>query len=75
MSARPGTANLQIYNTPNVASHYASLDYLTPCERFLFDSYLRPVWTFSTWELVGAARLRILPKSPLVTPVWIIQNR
>jgi ubiquinone/menaquinone biosynthesis C-methylase UbiE len=42
MSARPGTANLQIYNTPNVASHYASLDYLTPCERFLFDSYLRP---------------------------------
>lgn len=38
----PKAANLEIYRDPAVVSHYASLDYLTPCERFLFDAYLRP---------------------------------
>src|SRR5579862_4842734 len=34
-------ANLQVYRNPEVASHYGSLDYLTACERRLFDAYLR----------------------------------
>ncbi len=34
-------ANLRVYADPEVVSHYASLDYLTPCERFLFDSFLK----------------------------------
>jgi ubiquinone/menaquinone biosynthesis C-methylase UbiE len=35
-------ANLQVYRDPEVVSHYAALDYLTPCERLLFDTYIRP---------------------------------
>ena len=38
----PKAANLLVYRNSEVVSHYASLDYLTPCERFLFDAYLRP---------------------------------
>jgi ubiquinone/menaquinone biosynthesis C-methylase UbiE len=34
--------NLDTWNQPEVASYYSSLDYLTPCERLLFDEYLRP---------------------------------
>ncbi|MFZ1010443.1 MAG: class I SAM-dependent methyltransferase, partial [Candidatus Sulfotelmatobacter sp.] len=34
--------NIHRYNSPEVASHYAALDYLTPCERLLFDEYLKP---------------------------------
>jgi SAM-dependent methyltransferase len=34
--------NLPIYNASAVAEHYAALNYLTPCEQFLFDAYLRP---------------------------------
>lgn len=32
--------NRQIYDTPEIVAHYASLDYLTPCERLLFDTYI-----------------------------------
>jgi SAM-dependent methyltransferase len=34
--------NIPIYNAPEVAEYYAELNYLTPCERVLFDAYLRP---------------------------------
>jgi len=34
--------NIPIYNAPAVAEYYAELKYLTPCERFLFEEYLRP---------------------------------
>jgi len=34
--------NLLAYNAPEVTAHYAALNYLTPCERLLFDAYLRP---------------------------------
>jgi ubiquinone/menaquinone biosynthesis C-methylase UbiE len=34
--------NIHRYNSPEVASHYAALDYLTSCERLLFDEYLSP---------------------------------
>lgn len=36
------TANRRIYRAPEVAAHYAALEYLTPCERFLFDCYITP---------------------------------
>jgi ubiquinone/menaquinone biosynthesis C-methylase UbiE len=34
--------NFQAYNAPEVATHYASLNYLTPCEQLLFRTYLMP---------------------------------
>ncbi len=33
-------ANILAYNAPAVAEYYARLDYLTPCERLLFQQYL-----------------------------------
>ena len=33
--------NLLAYNSAEVAAYYAALHYLTPCERVLFDEYLR----------------------------------
>ena len=33
--------NLATYNSPEVTQYYATLDYLTPCERLLFDKYLQ----------------------------------
>ncbi len=33
--------NIPVYNSPAVAEYYAELNYLTPCERLLFDAYLR----------------------------------
>jgi SAM-dependent methyltransferase len=42
MSGPSAKSNLQKYDSPEIASHYASLHYLTPCERFLFDSYIKP---------------------------------
>jgi ubiquinone/menaquinone biosynthesis C-methylase UbiE len=33
-------ANLEIYDNPRVASHYASLKYLTSCERMLIDRHV-----------------------------------
>src|SRR5258706_3696241 len=33
--------NLHVYNTPEVAAHYASLDYLSPCEKALFGEFLK----------------------------------
>jgi SAM-dependent methyltransferase len=32
--------NLPVYNRPDVAAHYAALNYLTPCEQILFQTYL-----------------------------------
>lgn len=32
--------NLQIYSDPDVTAYYAALDYLTPCEQLLFETYL-----------------------------------
>jgi ubiquinone/menaquinone biosynthesis C-methylase UbiE len=36
-----GTSNREVYNRSDVASHYAILNYLTPCEQFLFDLYIK----------------------------------
>jgi SAM-dependent methyltransferase len=33
--------NLRAYDRPEVAQHYADLDYLSACERLLFDRYLK----------------------------------
>jgi ubiquinone/menaquinone biosynthesis C-methylase UbiE len=35
-------SNLEAYRNPEVVSHYAALDYLTACERLLFDTYIKP---------------------------------
>jgi ubiquinone/menaquinone biosynthesis C-methylase UbiE len=40
-SRGPEDPNLHVYNTPEVAAHYASLDYLSPCEKALFDEFLK----------------------------------
>src|ERR1700693_4766502 len=34
--------NIVTYNVPAVAAYYAGLRYLTPCEKLLFDAYLKP---------------------------------
>ena len=36
------TENRRIYSFPEVAAHYAALEYVTPCERFLFDRFITP---------------------------------
>jgi ubiquinone/menaquinone biosynthesis C-methylase UbiE len=40
MTDRSAGTNLEIYDAPDVAAHYAALDYLTPCERMLFETYI-----------------------------------
>jgi SAM-dependent methyltransferase len=42
MAGPSSETNLKTYETADVASHYASLSYLAPCERLLFDSYIKP---------------------------------
>jgi SAM-dependent methyltransferase len=32
--------NLRIYNAPEVTKHYVALDYLSTCERLLFETYI-----------------------------------
>jgi len=40
-SGRPEDRNLRVYDTPEVAAHYASLQYLSPCEKALFEAFLK----------------------------------
>jgi ubiquinone/menaquinone biosynthesis C-methylase UbiE len=40
MDGQSPVANLQTYGRRDVAAHYAALDYLTPCERLLFETYI-----------------------------------
>jgi SAM-dependent methyltransferase len=35
-------ATWHVYSKPEIAAHYAKLDYLSPCERILFDTHIRP---------------------------------
>jgi ubiquinone/menaquinone biosynthesis C-methylase UbiE len=42
MTGRSADTNLQTYDAPEVAAHYAALDYLTACERVLFETYIPP---------------------------------
>jgi SAM-dependent methyltransferase len=41
VTRRQEDPNLHVYNMPEVAEHYASLDYLSPCEKALFDAFLK----------------------------------
>jgi ubiquinone/menaquinone biosynthesis C-methylase UbiE len=41
MANPPRESNLDVWNKPEVTSYYSSLNYLTPCERLLFDEYLK----------------------------------
>jgi ubiquinone/menaquinone biosynthesis C-methylase UbiE len=40
-SGKQEDPNLHVYNKSEVAEHYASLDYLSPCERALFGAFLK----------------------------------
>jgi ubiquinone/menaquinone biosynthesis C-methylase UbiE len=42
MPVQEEAPNLRTYLVPEVASHYAALNYLTPCEQLLFRTYIRP---------------------------------
>jgi ubiquinone/menaquinone biosynthesis C-methylase UbiE len=42
LPAQEEPANLRTYGIPQVASYYAALNYLTPCEKLLFQSYIKP---------------------------------
>lgn len=42
----PVAVSLRAYRDPEVVSLYASLNYLTACERLLFDTYRRRAWRF-----------------------------
>jgi len=34
--------NQRVYDAPDVVAHYAGLEYLTPCERLLFETHIPP---------------------------------
>jgi SAM-dependent methyltransferase len=40
ITSRATVTNRLTYDAPEVAAHYAALDYLTPCERMLFETYI-----------------------------------
>ncbi|HXM23214.1 MAG TPA: class I SAM-dependent methyltransferase [Terriglobales bacterium] len=42
MPVQEEALNLRTYRVPEVASHYAALNYLTPCEQLLFRTYIKP---------------------------------
>lgn len=47
--------NLRIYNSPGIAEYYSELNYLSPCERMLFQTYIQ--WESAVLELgVGGGR-------------------
>ncbi len=41
-TGEPGNSNLAVYDSAQVAEHYARLDYLTECELAIFKAHLRP---------------------------------
>jgi SAM-dependent methyltransferase len=41
LTAQEEAVNLRTYGIPQVASYYAALSYLTPCEKVLFRSYIK----------------------------------
>ena len=42
MPVQEEALNLRTYRVPEVAYHYAALNYLTPCEQLLFRTYIKP---------------------------------
>jgi SAM-dependent methyltransferase len=40
MTSRGADASLETYDAPEVVAHYAALEYLTACERLLFEAYI-----------------------------------
>ena len=54
--------NLDVYNAQNVASHYAALDYLSPCESLLFEAYLKSGMTILDLGVGGGRTTPYLAK-------------
>jgi ubiquinone/menaquinone biosynthesis C-methylase UbiE len=42
MPVQEETVNLRTYSIPEIASHYAALNYLTPCEQLLLRTHIKP---------------------------------
>ena len=42
MPVQEEALNRRTYSVPEVASHYAALNYVTPCEQLLFRTYIKP---------------------------------
>lgn len=40
--AKEKDLNLRVYNQSEVVAHYASLGYITPCEKTVFDKFIKP---------------------------------
>ena len=76
-SARVETkaANLQAYRDPKVVSHYAALDYLTACERLLFDTYIKPGMAILDSESAAGGPRRIFPGKRPAMLGWTIRKR
>jgi hypothetical protein len=64
MSESKRDPNLDIFNAPEVASYYSSLNYLTPCERLLFDQYLSWGMTILDLGVGGGGKLHTFPRLP-----------
>ena len=74
-SAEKEPANLRTYGIPQVASYYAALNYLTPCEKLLFQSYIKPGMESSTSVWAEEGPQLIFPGLRHATSESIIRKR
>jgi len=56
--------NTKAYLSPEVVSHYADLNYLTPCERVLFSRYITPGMSVLDVGVGGGRTARFLSERP-----------
>ena len=68
-------ANLRTFETPEVARHYASLGYVTPCERLLFDCYIKPESDILDLGVGGRRTTKFLASGPPAMSAWTTRQR